>query len=310
MRIEHLTYIFEIAACQSISTAARKLYISQTTLSSIVHGIEEELGVKLFQRTSRGVTLTTDGEQVMPMLQDIVSRYEKVTSVCQGSATVGKNLHLITYPSLCNTISVYLADKLANQYEDLLLAFHEASQDKVIPRMLEGIGNIAIGSNGMDKFNAQKRLATSNGFPIEQIYTDRFYLLVNSRSPYAARQEVDIAELKNERRATAHFFPDPVNSHFGRAFAKVKRTTIFTGNDIIKLAVAQTDMIAFMTGLSLYQDPYITSGQLKMIPLTGFEEENVLITYLAHRKHAELSLAEKFLLSEIKSFFAALGKVV
>ena len=43
MRIDHLNCIIEVANCKSISTAAKKLYISQTGLSAIIHSVEKEL---------------------------------------------------------------------------------------------------------------------------------------------------------------------------------------------------------------------------------------------------------------------------
>ena len=47
MKIEYLSYLREIEACKSISAAAKKLYIGQTTLSAIIKSIEDELGVAI-----------------------------------------------------------------------------------------------------------------------------------------------------------------------------------------------------------------------------------------------------------------------
>lgn len=59
MRIEHLQYLLEIAKCHSISTAAKKLYISQTGLSAIVNSIEAELNIQIFRRSNKGTLLTS-----------------------------------------------------------------------------------------------------------------------------------------------------------------------------------------------------------------------------------------------------------
>lgn len=50
MKIEQLKYLIEIGHSRSISSAAGKLYLSHTTLSSILKGAEKELGFPLFQR--------------------------------------------------------------------------------------------------------------------------------------------------------------------------------------------------------------------------------------------------------------------
>ena len=58
MRTEYLEYLLEVARTKSISAAAKKLFIGQTTLSAIINSVENELNVKIFQRTHRGVALT------------------------------------------------------------------------------------------------------------------------------------------------------------------------------------------------------------------------------------------------------------
>ena len=54
MKIEQLKYLIEIGHSRSISSAAGKLYLSHTTLSSILKGAEKELGFPLFQRIQEG----------------------------------------------------------------------------------------------------------------------------------------------------------------------------------------------------------------------------------------------------------------
>ncbi|MGB3990429.1 MAG: LysR family transcriptional regulator, partial [Acetivibrionales bacterium] len=51
----------EVAKCRSFSRAARELYMTQPAVSQAVMNLERELGVRLFTRTSKGVTLTNDG---------------------------------------------------------------------------------------------------------------------------------------------------------------------------------------------------------------------------------------------------------
>ena len=58
MRIDHLQFLIEVARCKSISTAARKLYISQTGLSAIINSIEAELNIQIFRRTNKGTLLS------------------------------------------------------------------------------------------------------------------------------------------------------------------------------------------------------------------------------------------------------------
>jgi DNA-binding transcriptional LysR family regulator len=65
MELRQLKYFVAVAEHQSISTAARTLYIAQPALTKQIHHLEEELGVTLLKRLPRGVTLTAAGQQFL-----------------------------------------------------------------------------------------------------------------------------------------------------------------------------------------------------------------------------------------------------
>ena len=62
MELRQLEYFRQIADTHSFNEAARHLNMSQPPLSYQIHQLEEELGVQLFERTSKGVVLTNAGE--------------------------------------------------------------------------------------------------------------------------------------------------------------------------------------------------------------------------------------------------------
>ena len=63
MNISQIKYVLEVAKSSSISKAATRLYISQPALSTSIKELEEELGIVLFERTSKGIRLTDEGRE-------------------------------------------------------------------------------------------------------------------------------------------------------------------------------------------------------------------------------------------------------
>ncbi|MBR6426694.1 MAG: LysR family transcriptional regulator, partial [Clostridia bacterium] len=61
MTIQQIQYLLTIVRTGSLNRAAEQLYVSQPTLTGVVKSLEEELGITLFNRTNRGVTLTPEG---------------------------------------------------------------------------------------------------------------------------------------------------------------------------------------------------------------------------------------------------------
>ena len=62
MNLLHMKYAVEIARTNSLNKAAETLYVGQSALSRAIKELETSLGVTLFERSSKGMTLTHDGE--------------------------------------------------------------------------------------------------------------------------------------------------------------------------------------------------------------------------------------------------------
>ena len=64
MTLQQLIYVSMVERCGSFSKAAQKLYVSQPSVSNLVHGLEEELHITIFQRTPSGVVITNEGREL------------------------------------------------------------------------------------------------------------------------------------------------------------------------------------------------------------------------------------------------------
>ena len=75
MTLQQLNYVITISEIGSINRAAEKLYVSQPSLTSAIKELEKELGIVLFNRTGRGVTLTADGVDFLPYARQVYGQY-------------------------------------------------------------------------------------------------------------------------------------------------------------------------------------------------------------------------------------------
>jgi DNA-binding transcriptional LysR family regulator len=83
MDIKDLKCFLAVAKQLNFSVAARDLYISQPTLSLRISALEEELGVKLFQRNKKKVYLSIAGAKLLPLVQDIIDKTEQISALAQ-----------------------------------------------------------------------------------------------------------------------------------------------------------------------------------------------------------------------------------
>ena len=150
MELKELEYIVAVAEEQSISKAADRLYLAQSSLSQYVSRYEAELGVKLFRRTSGGVRTTAAGDLFLKNARQMLLQYHQVRqlltdldapmegqihfgiSTFRGSYLFPKAMHLFRQESptvdvvLHEHDSIYLQRKIAGGELDLaLVAFRE-----------------------------------------------------------------------------------------------------------------------------------------------------------------------------------------
>ena len=78
MTFQQLRYAIGIAENGSFNKAAEKLYVSQPSLTNAIHDLEGELGIQIFNRTGRGVTLTQDGQEFISNAKQLYLNYESV----------------------------------------------------------------------------------------------------------------------------------------------------------------------------------------------------------------------------------------
>lgn len=78
MTIQQLHYVITISETGSLNKAAEILYVAQPSLSSTVKDLENELGITLFHRSGRGVTLTNDGVEFVLSARQIYQQYESL----------------------------------------------------------------------------------------------------------------------------------------------------------------------------------------------------------------------------------------
>ena len=83
MELQHLKTLLAVAEAGSLTRAAETLYISQPAVSAQIKALEIELGVQLFRRTARGMTLTHAGEEILATARGVIDGAEAVTRTAE-----------------------------------------------------------------------------------------------------------------------------------------------------------------------------------------------------------------------------------
>ena len=133
LRVEHLKYIITISNLGSINKASKALFINQQQLSKIVHNLEEELGVKIFNRYSNGVELTTEGKAVYEAANNVVKTMDELYMHLNRQVNLKGDLDIKASLSYWDQNIVYQTyDKFVMLYPNVNISINELSSGKIL----------------------------------------------------------------------------------------------------------------------------------------------------------------------------------
>lgn len=84
MTIQQLKYAIKISETGSFNKAAEALFIAQPSLTTAMQELEKEIGITVFNRSGRGVTLTNDGTEIILYARQVCTQYEILTEKYVG----------------------------------------------------------------------------------------------------------------------------------------------------------------------------------------------------------------------------------
>ena len=96
MTLQQIKYVIGIAETGSLNKAAEKLFVSQPSLTSTIHDLEDELGIIIFNRTGRGVTLTNDGAEFLASARQLYMNYQNLIEKYGENGTIKKKFGVST----------------------------------------------------------------------------------------------------------------------------------------------------------------------------------------------------------------------
>ncbi|MCP4299754.1 MAG: LysR family transcriptional regulator [Gammaproteobacteria bacterium] len=101
LTLRHIRAFVEVARQGSFRRAAEKLFVSQPALTITISQLEELVGVSLFNRTTRRINLTTDGENFLPIAERLVADFDRaISDLKQSAERRGGKVTIAVLPSL------------------------------------------------------------------------------------------------------------------------------------------------------------------------------------------------------------------
>lgn len=145
LRIDQFLYITEIAKTGSISATAERLYLSSPAISLAISSLEEEIGIKIFERSRTGLEPTETGKKLIIKAQEILNSVEDLKHVAESnSSQVAGSLTISAQPSINRSLIPKTAAALKVKFPGINLEIKESFPSQVRKDVLNGDSDIGV----------------------------------------------------------------------------------------------------------------------------------------------------------------------
>lgn len=302
MEFTALKYFHETARTGSIRRASEVLHVTPSSVSRAVSALEHEFGAPLFERSRKGVRLTSAGTLLARQTQRMFRDLDRV----RDSIDDLRGLHR-------GRVTLYGAEGLVAEFMPRVInAFHEKhpqigfdlhfdSTDAIVAALVDDVADIGITFNGPQRSDIVTVAEHSEplhclvrpGHALEGVARDGRitvgdllgYPLALPETSFGMRRMVDTALARESLRPAI---------------------TVNTNSlELTKRVAMNGDAVAFMPGFMVTDD--VTAGRLRALTVEGEAFREARVTLCLHRDR-ELSFAAKALVAVLKDHFEALAQ--
>ena len=299
MRIEQLRYAIETEAQKSISSAAKSLYISQSSLSKAIAGLEEELGSPIFIRNRNGVSATAFGIQVLRLAEKAVEQFDRITAL--SNELTEKKVRFIRVLSIHLFYDKMMGEALIftkQAYPNVEILISNATNEEIIDQVASDGNDAFAGFLGMySSFYSEyyHELIQAKKLEFTPLFTNEICAFMHKDNPLVKKQVLTRKDLAQETLAT--YNPFMYKETMDKSdFATVKSHTkskmyLLTSLDQVQNLILSNAAIATLPRMTLIDSVYVKMGHIRAIPIEDMDSH--LIAGIIHKQNHTFSLPEK-----------------
>ena len=271
MDIQQIQYFLEVVQSGSFSEAADSLYTTQSSVSKNIQKLEKELGITLFDRSSRKITLTGAGQMIYENARQLSLCYEKLMHDV-AAYTQQKNTHfsVASIPVMAQyNITGFIAD-FQESYPGIQLNIEEMEGIRILSVLKEGSCNFA--------FMRLENLKETSDYEYIPIFHDQLAVILPERHPFSHCSQISLLEIASEN----FLLLDKVTLLYDQILAQCQ-----TLNIVPHITYTSTRMENIMElvgkgrGISLMMEHaahYVNNSHIRVIPLKeAFHSTIVLV---------------------------------
>ena len=195
MNILHLKYAVETAKAGSLSKAAEALYMNQPNLSRAIKELENSLGITIFDRSSRGIEVTPEGEEFLGYARKILRQIDDVEAIYKAGVPARQRFSIsVPRASYISAAFAQFSKGLTGDKAEIF--YKETNAMRVIHNLLNADYKLGILRYAVHYDKYFKEMLDEKGLTGELITEFRYVLVMSAKHPLAAKDHIAFADLR------------------------------------------------------------------------------------------------------------------
>lgn len=195
MNILHMRYAVEVAKVGSLNKASETLLVATPNISRSIKELEGDLGITIFERTAKGVTLTPEGEEFIIYAKEILGQIDQIENFYKKGSPK-KQKFSISVPRACYISEAFSEFSKSLSDEPAEIFYKETNSQRTIKNILNHdykLGIIRYAEN-YDKYF--KAMLEEKGLSYELVTEFTYSLIMSADCPLAQKDEITFDDLK------------------------------------------------------------------------------------------------------------------
>lgn len=195
MTLQQLKYIVTVAETGNITEAAKRLFISQPSLTNAIRELEKEMQITIFHRTNKGVAVSNEGDEFLSYARQVLEQ----VGLLEEKYLNGKeprprfSVSCQHYSFAVNAFVDVIQRFNANQYDFTLRETQTYEIIEDVSRLKSEIGILYVSSKNEEII---MKLVRQNGLKFEELFTAKPHVFISSRHPLAEKEAISLEDLE------------------------------------------------------------------------------------------------------------------
>ena len=158
MTITQLKYVLSVAEYQNFTVAAEHSFVTQPTLSMQIQKLEDELGVKIFNRSKKPIELTEVGSKIVEQAKVIVDESNRILDIVhQQKGYIGGEFKIGIIPTIMPTLLPMFLQSFTKKYPKVKLVIEELTTEEIVRKLTDGHIDAAIAATPLENEAIKER---------------------------------------------------------------------------------------------------------------------------------------------------------